>query len=176
MVYAPIDIVFCVMIIILAVRACLHGFIDEVLNWACLVFGLLFAILCYDRGAVFLREKFTALRGIKYLPGILSFVILFLIVFIVIKILSAILTDIVTRINLGGLDRLLGLLFGVAEGLLLSIFVIFIIDIQPAFDKNIALEKSIFARLFGPHIETIEKMIDQNNATTILPDQPPAGK
>jgi membrane protein required for colicin V production len=48
-------------------------------------------------------------------------------------------------LNLGGLDKLLGLLFGVVEGGLSVAVIVFILTVQPLFDVQSALESSVIA-------------------------------
>jgi membrane protein required for colicin V production len=154
--FAIIDIVLLVIIIILALRSMLNGFVAEALGAASIVFGLLFAFLFYARCAELLKERFEILNNIKYSPEVCGFVLLFLIVFIVVKIITAILKDIITRIKLSGADHLLGFLFGIVEGLLLAAIVIFVINIQPLFDSGKVLDKSLLNRYLSPQIEQVQ--------------------
>ncbi|GMO25305.1 MAG: hypothetical protein Ta2B_04830 [Termitinemataceae bacterium] len=145
MTYVSIDIVFLLLGVIIIVRAALHGFVEEVMNLAWLIFGFIFAMSFYKKGALILREKFFA--DIKILPEVLSFTALFLVVFIVVKIITYILTDIIERVRLGSVDHFLGMLFGVIESIAVIAFVIFILSIQPLFDKMSVLKNSIFYNL-----------------------------
>jgi membrane protein required for colicin V production len=147
---AFIDIVFAVFILVLVVRCALRGFVGEVLAWASVVLGLLTGFLLYQSGAAFLRTRFFG--DLRILPEILAFAALFLIVFVFIRILESILKDIIERINLGGLDRFLGLLFGLLEGLVLVSLILFVLLIQPLFPPERVLGESLFARLLLPLI------------------------
>ncbi|MDR1256414.1 MAG: CvpA family protein [Spirochaetaceae bacterium] len=160
MTYAPLDIVFTVLILIIVVRAALNGFVEEVFGMAWLILGLIFSICFYHRGAVFIRTKMLA--DVKILPEIMAFVILFLIVFVVIKIITSILKDIVQKIRLGGLDHFLGALFGIFEGLLAAALILFIIDIQPLFDKNAVLKNSIYNQFLSGNVKTALEMVTKN--------------
>jgi membrane protein required for colicin V production len=154
--FAVLDVVLIVLTVLIAVRGFLHGFIDEAFKWAWLVLGLLFAVLFYAKGAIYLVGKFPKLAGVKYVPQVLAFIALFLIVFLVVQFLAHILKDIVNRIHLGGLDKFLGLVFGIAEGLVLSCFVIFVIYHQPLFDPKPVFEGSKFAEVVTPEMKKIE--------------------
>jgi membrane protein required for colicin V production len=153
MIYAPIDAVFVLLAIILIIRAALHGFVDEIMGIAWLVFGLLFAVSFFRRGAVLIREKY--LSDVKILPEVLAFIALFLIVFIIVKIVTAILKDIILRIKLGGLDHFFGAIFGLLESAVIIGIIIFIITIQPLFDKETVLKNSFFMRLLNPFMEKL---------------------
>jgi membrane protein required for colicin V production len=84
------------------------------------------------------------------LPELIAFVSLLAIVFFAIKILEHILQDIIFRIHLGGLDRALGLVFGLLEGLVLVRVIMFVLAIQPLFDATSLLEHSFLAQILDP--------------------------
>ncbi|MDR0382437.1 MAG: CvpA family protein [Spirochaetaceae bacterium] len=162
MTYAPLDIVLTILLLIIVLRAALNGFVEEALGMAWLILGLIFSISFYRQGAAFMRTKILA--DVKILPEVLSFVILFLIVFIVVKIITHILKDIVQKIRLGGLDHFLGALFGIFEGLLAAALILFVIDVQPLFDKNVVLKNSVYNRVLSDNVssalETVKKRKD----------------
>lgn len=145
---ATIDIVFGSLILILVVRCALRGFIEEFMSMAALVLGLLCAILFYKPGAEYVRSKL----GDQYLPELVAFVGLFLIAFVLVKILERILKDIMEQVKLGGVDRLLGLLLGLVEGLLVVSAALFVLSKQPLFDSSALLDHSFFAKLLLPLI------------------------
>jgi membrane protein required for colicin V production len=153
----PIDIIFIAFILILIIRCALRGFIEEVMSMASVVVGVFSAVFFYKRGGAFIREKY--LENLEIIPEVLSFVILFVLPFVGIRILEHIIKDIITRVNLGGFDRFLGILFGFLEGITLIALVLFVIDIQPLFDKNLLLEKSFFARFLLPVIEKVHQAV-----------------
>jgi membrane protein required for colicin V production len=158
---AGIDIVFLVLIGISFLRCAARGFISELLSMAALIFGLLFAIFFYRNGALLVREWF--MPNVKIVPEIIAFVALFIIVYIVVKIIEMTLKSIIEGIQLGGLDRLLGAVFGIIEGIIVVCLILFLISIQPFFNPEPVLEKSIFAKfllpfIFGEKKETLETM------------------
>ncbi|MDR2029569.1 MAG: CvpA family protein [Treponema sp.] len=153
---AAIDIIFIALGLILIIRCALRGFIEELMSMASVVLGLLGGIVFYRSGAVFIREKFL---DVKILPEMLAFIALFLIVFVAVKILEYILRDIILRINLGGVDRFLGIIFGMGEGILLICVVLFLLSVQPLFDPVPLLERSFFARLFMPLVGTVSRLV-----------------
>jgi membrane protein required for colicin V production len=143
-----IDIVFCVLIFIITVRAGLRGLIKEVMSMASAALGLIAAIVFFRRGAAFVRTKI--LSDVAVLPELIAFAAIAAIVFFAIKILEHILQDIISRIHLGGLDRALGLVFGLLEGLIVVWLIIFLINIQPLFSAESVLDSSVFAKLLDP--------------------------
>jgi membrane protein required for colicin V production len=151
----PIDIIFIALLLIVAIRCALRGFIEEVMSMASVVGGIFSAVFFYKRGGAFLREQYLGNFGA--VPEILAFGILFFIPFAGIRIVEHIIKDIITRVNWGGIDRLLGVLFGIIEGIVLIALVLFVIDIQPLFDKNLLLEKSFFARFLLPVVGQVHR-------------------
>jgi len=143
---ATIDIIFGSLVLILAVRCALKGFLDEFLSMAGIVLGVLAAVLLFKPGAAFVRDSL----GWTVLPELIAFVALFLIVFIVVKIVEKLVGDIVEKVNLTGLDRAFGVLLGLVEGLLVVSVVLFILSIQPLFDPAALLERSLFAKYLMP--------------------------
>jgi membrane protein required for colicin V production len=166
---AVIDIIFVVLTVIFIVRCALRGFIGEIMSMASVVLGLLASFFFYKNGGIFIREKF--MPEMKLIPDILAFLALFLIVFILIKILELMLKEIIEGIQLGGADRFLGILFGLAEGIVVVCLLLFVLTIQPLFDPAPLLNKSIFAEILLPFITGGE----YGAGSVVLPFWYPAG-
>jgi membrane protein required for colicin V production len=145
---AIIDIIFLVLTVIFIIRCGLRGLIKEVMSMAAVALGLFAAVSFYRSGAAFVRTKILA--DVAVLPELIAFVSILAIVFFAIKILEHIIHDIITRINVGGLDHALGLVFGILEGLVVVRLIIFVLGIQPLFDAKSLLEHSIFVRFLDP--------------------------
>jgi len=153
--FAPIDIVFIVLILIFAIRCSLRGFVGELMSMASVVLGLLAAVLFHSNGGDFVRERFMPEAGV--FPEIIAFAAIFLAVFLAIKFLELLLKDIIERIRLGGADRFLGLFFGIAQGIVVVGGILFVLSIQPLFDAQGLLSGSFFAQLILPRISEIEE-------------------
>ena len=93
--------------------------------------------------------------GVPALPEILAFTAIFVIVFIAGKILDHILADIIRRLHLNGLNRILGIVLGLVEGVALVSLILILVSIQPLFDPIPLLGESMFARLLFPLIGDI---------------------
>jgi membrane protein required for colicin V production len=147
---AAIDVVFLVIIAIFAFRCAARGFIGELLSMAALIFGMLAAICFFRWGGQLIRSWF--MPGVRVLPEVIAFVTFFLIVFITIKTIEITLKSIIEKIQLGGLDRMLGLLFGFVEGVIIVCLILFVINILPPVVSGHVLEKSLFARILLPFV------------------------
>jgi len=148
--FAVIDIVFLGLICIFMIRCFLKGFVSELLSVAGIVLGLLAALFLYKNGAEFLRTYFW--HDLNTVPEVTSFVIIFLVVFILAKLLEIMLVDIIDQVSLTNADSFFGILFGLAEGIVVVSLILFILRIQPIFDPSPILSDSIFARFLLPLI------------------------
>jgi membrane protein required for colicin V production len=143
-----IDIIFLVLALIFIIRCGLRGLIKEVMSMAAVALGLFAAVSFYRSGAAFVRTRILA--DVAALPELIAFVSIMAVVFFTIKILEHIIHDIIARINVGGLDHALGLVFGLLEGIIVVRLIIFALDIQPLFNAESLLEHSVFAKLLDP--------------------------
>jgi membrane protein required for colicin V production len=157
---AIIDIVFIVIAVVSALRCAARGFISELLSMAALIFGLLSAIFFFRKGALLIREQM--MPGAAVLPEIIAFAAIFLIIFVAIKIIEVTLKNIIEGIQLGGLDRLLGLVFGCAEGIIIICLILFLIAIQPLINPELILGKSLFAKILLPFVMGTRKEITES--------------
>jgi membrane protein required for colicin V production len=146
----PIDIIFTVFIMLFAVRGALRGFLDELLSIASLILGFLGALFFYKKGADLIRTKLP--EDIRLLPEMLAFGAVFCIIFVGVKALELLVKDILLRIRLTGVDRVLGVFFGLIEGLVLVTLMLFLLNIQPFFDTLSIFNESIFVELLMPVI------------------------
>ncbi|MDR0313078.1 MAG: CvpA family protein [Treponema sp.] len=148
--YAYIDIVFLILLILLTVRGFLRGFVAEFFSLGAPVLGILAGFLFYKNGAQFLRNRYFP--DWTVLADIAAFVAIFLIVFLICKIIQKIVSDVVNGMNLTTLNKVLGAVFGLAEGIVAVALVLFVIVIQPLFDPSAVLNGSIAAGIILPFI------------------------
>ena len=160
-----LDWIFVVVLVLLGIRCMSRGFVAEVLSVAALLLGLLAALLLYKQAGEILVGWGLVARPAA-LPGIMGFAAVFLLVFLVMKFIERLITEGVEAAELGGIDRILGLLLGLAEGLLLiSLVLVAMSLIEPAFKSMPGYAKlingSAFARfilpIVGPKIADVAK-------------------
>lgn len=167
---STMDWVFAGAIIVVAVRCFVRGFVREVLSVAAyavgLVAGLLFSNTLIEYGATKL--------GTGNLPPaaqyVIAFVVCFIIGFLIMKLIEKLIREGLQAAKLEVFDRILGLVLGLAEGLLLVAFVLVVMDIQPFFDATPLFSTSLFA-------QTILPIIGPAISETLKPsfEAPPAG-
>ena len=146
-----IDLIFLILIVLMVIHGYVKGFIEKIFSWAAVVFAIWVAILLHPAGAEFIRTK--TLQNVRIVPEILSFIAIFTLAMIVLKMLEHILKDVVTGAKLGGVNKILGLIFGLFEGFALTALILFIFNIQPVFDASKVIEDSIFAQILLPLIQ-----------------------
>jgi membrane protein required for colicin V production len=152
--FAAIDIVFLVLIVVLAIRGAIRGFVTEIGSVAALVVGLGGAILFYKPLAALIGRLF----GISMWNPLIAFLILFLVLYLVIKLLEHLLHAMFDKLNLERLDRAIGFFLGLAEGLLAVCVLLFLLNWQPLFDARKLLEHSLFARVLSPILPSPQRI------------------
>ena len=149
--FPVIDLIFLILIVLMLIHGYAKGFVEELFSWAALVLSMLAAVFLYSPGAAFIRKK--TMENVRFIPEILAFIAVFLIVMLLIKMLERVLKDIIMGANLGGVNKVLGAVFGLIEGFALTAIILFILSIQPLFDASKVIGDSIFAQILLPIIK-----------------------
>jgi len=136
----------------------IKGFVDSVFNKAAPILALWAAVLGWRTLAATLKDTIK----ISLLNYIASFLIIFIAVFIFIKILQVILGNIFEGKILGSLDRTLGFFFGIVEGLVIVLLIMFVLTAQPWFNVSGIFNGSIFYRIFSPIVNSNVNAISNN--------------
>ena len=147
-----IDWIFISLILLMIVHGYLKGFIEELFSWAALVLAIWAAVLLNSAGAAFIRERF--MPNIRVIPELLAFIAIFLIIMVAIKLLERILKNVIAGAHLGGVNKILGAVFGIIEGFAITTLIIFVLSVQPLFDPSKILGESFFARFLLPFINS----------------------
>lgn len=120
---ATVDIIITVLLVIGAVRGFISGLILQVTSLAALILGIWMAIRFSNFTATVLMEKF-GLNG--HFVSLLSFAITFLLVLTAIHFLGRLIDKFFNLTPLGIINKLFGLVFGVAKyGLIISVIIVF---------------------------------------------------
>ena len=149
-----LDWVFVVIVALMGIRCMAKGFTAEVLSMASIAVGLLAALMLYrPAGILFASWGMPTKPG--SLPDISGFIVAFLAAFIAMKLVGRLVSEGVEASELGGLDRALGFLLGLAEGLLLVCVLLLAMSLLEPAMKAIPgyaklLADSVFARIIIP--------------------------
>lgn len=146
MTIAPFDIVLSVLVVFMAVRVTIAGFIAEFFSKAAVIVGVIAGILFYGKLSAVLKP-FT---GEQTFTGVAAFLLIFVAVYLIFKIIQQIIGSAFENESMSNLDRALGFFLGIAEGLLLVMGILVILRLQSWVDTESLLSNSVFARLFDP--------------------------
>lgn len=141
-----LDWILLALLALAAIRGYARGIVQELFSVAAPVAGLAAALFLYKWGAELLSTRF----GLTVLPEVVAFAALFLIAFLLVKILAKVLREGLEAAELDKLDKVLGFVLGLAEGLVIIAVVLIIIQVQPIFDASALLADSIFAKTILP--------------------------
>lgn len=143
--FAVIDIVFLVVVLVMAIKGAVNGFIVEVFGKAAFLIGLLVGVLFYNDLAVVLGQWIS----VVVFAQIISFLLLFIITFLIIKVIQHLLGRLFKGDILGSLNHALGFFLGLAEGVLIVAVVLLVLHIQPWIQVDSLLEGSFIDALFA---------------------------
>ena len=139
-VLVPIDICFIVIILIFALTALAKGLVKELFSKVSLIGGLALAIIFTPTLDKYVLKTITNPAASKAV----SFIIIFTAVFLVISIIQQLVAKVFSGEIMKGLDRTLGFLLGIAEGLIVVAFVMIILIVQPWYDTSEIFADSLF--------------------------------
>ncbi len=146
MTLSPIDLALFILIVFMALRVTLSGFIAEFFSKAAVIAGVILAVLFHRP----LADLLAPLTGEEVLTGVVAFLVIFLLVYLCFKIAQGIVGSAFEGESLSNLDRALGFFLGLGEGLFLAMALIAALRLQYWFDASPLLDRSVFARLFDP--------------------------
>jgi membrane protein required for colicin V production len=142
-----LDVVLGILLILSAINGFTKGFVEELAGLVALVLGIWAAIHFSDVVGQFLTDKFH--WTFQHL-SIIAFIITFLIVVILVQLIGSFFSKLVKAVNLGFLNRLAGLAFGMVKGALILSILLVVFD---KIDKDVHLiaEKTkTESRLYTP--------------------------
>lgn len=141
--FAVVDFIFAAIVLITTIAGFAKGFVENVLNKLGWVVAVILSGLFYEQMAVVLAPHIPNL----FLAKLAGFFLIFAIVFLVIMILKLVLSKLFSGTVLGGLDRALGGLFGIVEGIAIVFIIIFLLNLQPFFNVAPLFSESFFSSL-----------------------------
>ncbi len=155
-------------VVLLALRCLVRGFVEELLSVAAYALGLGAAIFLYRPLGSYLAGRFAQLP----LPEAIAFAVLFILGFLGTRLVGKLLKEGLEASALGGLDKAAGLALGLAEGLVIVSLVLLILKVQPIFDTKKLLDDSAFARAILPVVEPRVKRALGPRAEELKPAAP----
>lgn len=138
--FSFIDIVFSVIVLFIAISACAHGFIAE-------IFGKIAVIASFFTAFYFCGKLAAKMQNIISVKGVcvaVSFAILFIATFLAVKIIQTAIKSLFSGDILKSLDRVLGFILGLFEGILVISAILILLVSQPWFSLDRLLDSSFY--------------------------------
>ncbi len=158
--FNPIDVFFIILILVIAFTATAKGFVRAIFGKLSWIIGLLGAFCFYKKLDFYISNTIKN----HTLSIIVSFLLIFIVIFLVIKIVETIISKIFEGEILKGLDKALGFIFGIVEGLAVVIIIIVIFRIQPWIPTDELFNGSYFFQFLAPFITPSQAYIRENFA------------
>lgn len=164
------DWIFSGLVVLLAVRCFVRGFVQEILSVASYLVGLLAGLL-FSNKVIELAGKRIDLAAIPpSVQYVVAFIVCALLGFIVMKLIEKLIREGLEAANLDIFDKILGLVLGIGEGLAVVSLVLVILKIQPFFDASRLISESVFASALLPLVGPfMDKTLGTDFGKTPLP-------
>ena len=156
--FIVIDWVFSGIILLFAISGVIKGFIDNVFGKIAFIAGILLGYLFYKEIATGLLKDIK----VQFAANVIAFLLIFVVTFLVIKIVQMIIAKVFEWSILKSLDRTLGFIFGIVEGLAVVCLVLFLLTAQPFFDASNILGGSFYYGIVSSLFNTTREEIGTN--------------
>ena len=144
-----------------AVRGMFFGFVSG-------IFSLLAYIVSYFLAVLFAPSLVQYVKEIidtnELLVQIISYVVIFLISYILIKVIEVQVARIMRTSILSGLNRVMGIVLGLLQGMVIIVFIDFLLRVQPVFDFSLILSSSTILM----YLRNVSAIIHQYIQTIII--------
>ena len=157
MTFAFIDIVFAVIILAMAISATVKGFVVELFGKAAFVLGLLVAVMFYGKLYPFIVKWIS----VEFFAQAVAFILLFIATYLLVKIIQHIVGTLFKSDIMSGLNRAMGFLLGIIEGILIVAVILIVLNTQPWFDTTELLGNSFFAKILAGIISQPADYVNQ---------------
>lgn len=149
-----IDIIYIIIILIMAFYGFKKGFFSQLFTIVGLIVGLFIAYFFSDD----LSAKLTEWLGGVQWNNLISFILLFVVFFALCQLLNKVFKNSLVVLGAQGIDKIFGFIFGSAQGLIIVIGVTFLLTAQPLFDPTPIFENSTIGNWTLSVIPTLEKI------------------
>ena len=148
------DIIFFGIISFSAILAFIRGGVAEILSLS--VWFIAFWVMYRFGGAM---DKFIPASITNHLiRSVIVFIVSFIIIAIIITIIKKLLANVISAIGLGGLNYLIGILFGIVRGILICALLVIVIKVLN-FDNSNSFQKSKLYPVLEPVVSFIVNAI-----------------
>jgi membrane protein required for colicin V production len=156
--FSTLDIVLLIIMGVMAFRGLFNGLIRELFSFGSLIFGLLASMAFYKTLAGFFTEQFGAHT---WNEGV-AFFLVFIIIFAALKVIENIILKMMEETAAFSVDKGLGFVLGLLEGIVICSLVTYLINIQTIFNMDKMLNSSFFVPFFNkifPFLESTSSAV-----------------
>lgn len=151
-----IDYLIVALCLFFAIRGMFLGFVSEILSLIAYVMGYIVSIVFAPRLIDWLKTKITVN---DLLLQISAYAVLFLLAYIIVKVVEVQIVRITNTSILSGLNRVLGILLGIIQGVVIVIILDFLLRVQPLFDFSDFLNSSTVLVYIRDMFQTIHQFV-----------------
>jgi membrane protein required for colicin V production len=145
-----LDIIILIIIAASAVEGGIHGFVFEIFSLAGLLVGLLLAVKYFSLLASYLQ--FLSLSG--WILNVISFLVILILVSALFRLVGRLLKKGLSKIFMGWLDHTMGVLFGIARGVVIVLLITLILLLTPL--QAVLLTEAPKTRFLQPSLQVVE--------------------
>ena len=145
---AVIDVVCGAILLAAGIRVAVRGFVAEVFSVGAVVAGLAAAFVGHPLAARLLADWW----GAGWWNVVVAALVLFVAGYLLVKLVEAMFESFFSSLRLRGLDRILGLAMGVAEGLIVIYLLLFLLHVQTLVDTESWFAGSLVQELLLPRM------------------------
>ncbi len=145
-----LDIIILIIIAASAVEGGIHGFVYEIFSLAGLLAGLLLAVKYFSLLASYLQFLTLAV----WILNLISFLVILIVVSALFRLVGKLLKKGLSKIFMGWLDHTVGVLFGVARGIVIALLVTLILLFTPL--QAMLLREAPKTRFLQPSVQVVK--------------------
>jgi len=150
-----IDIIFIIIILITGIGGFKKGFFSQIITAAGIVIGLILAYFFSDD----LLPYISNITGEREWNNIFSFILIFIVVTIVTLLVNKLLESALENLGTENIDKMLGFIFGLVQGVFACVIVTIILTAQPFFDPDPIFRDSVIGSKIVSALPAFEEYI-----------------
>lgn len=154
-----IDIIFIVMILLVGFSGLRRGFFSQIITIVGVAAGLFLAYFLSDD----LVPYVSGFIGEREWVTVLSFVLIFVATILVTLLINKIFKTTIENMGNEGIDKILGFIFGLVQGLFICITLTALLTIQPLINPEPIFRDSIIGNRIISALPQLEKMLPESN-------------
>ena len=153
-----IDIIYIVIILIVGIGGFKKGFFSQIITIVGIIAALFLAYFFNDDLSPYVAD----IIGNHSFVNIVSFILIFVVVIIIALLINHIFKTTVNNLGSEGVDKILGFLFGLVQGLFICVALTALLVIQPIINPEVIFNKSILGSKLIEVLPTIERLLPES--------------